>query len=150
MTLHHRQMAAAPTPSLRQMDDLNACCVIYLRLWCDGPEGRAAVRRDLTNGLGPRRAGTAIEAFETVITLLSQHHQRKLMRYAVDCPCLGADEAAFAQFIATAATGEREEALWLAMDLIRADMAMHLTAAASAFGLRIAQMLTLRIPPVLH
>jgi len=150
MSLHHRQMAAAPTAYLRQLDDLNACAVIYLRLWCDGAEGRAAVRRDLTNGLGPRRASTAIDAFETVISLLSQHHQRKLMRHAVDCPCLGADEATFAQFIATAATGEREDALWMAMDIVRPDMAMHLTAAASAFGLRIAQMLTQRIPPVLH
>ena len=150
MSLHHRQMAATPTQSLRQLDDLNACCVIYLRLWCDGPDGRDAVRRDLANGLGPRRAGTAIEAFETVISLLSRHHLRKLMRHASGCPCLGADEAAFAQFIATAATGEREEALWQAMDLVRPDVAVHLTAAASAFGLRIAQMLASRIPPVLH
>ncbi|WP_322894437.1 MULTISPECIES: hypothetical protein [unclassified Yoonia] len=150
MSLHHREIAGDPTASLHQLDDLNACCVIYLRLWCDGPEGRAAVRRDLSNGLGPRRASTAIEAFDTVITLLSQHHRRKLMRHAVDCPCLGADEATFAQFVTTAATGEREEALWMAMLLVRPDMAMHLTAAASAFGLRIAQMLASRIPPVLH
>jgi hypothetical protein len=150
MSLHHREIAGDSTAYLRQLDDLNACCVIYLRLWCDGPEGRAAVRRDLTNGLGPRRAGNTIEAFETLIALLSQHYRRRLMRHAVDCPCLGADEAYFAHFVATAATGEREDALWMAMQLVRADTATHLTAAASAFGLRIAQMLASRIPPVLH
>ncbi|MBQ2262618.1 MAG: hypothetical protein II336_14770 [Loktanella sp.] len=150
MTIHDRHIADQPTMTLRQLDDLDACCVIYLRLWCDGPDGRAAVRRDLDNGLGPRRAATAIEAFETLISLLSRHQRRKLMRHAVACPCLGADEATFAHFVATAATGEREEALWMAMLLVRPDMAMRLTAAASAFGLRIAQMLAQRIPPVLH
>ena len=150
MTMHDRQIAGEPTAWLRQLEDLNACCVIYLRLWCDGPDGRAAVRRDLDNALGPRRASTAIEAFETLIALLSQHQRRKLMRHAVSCPCLGADEAYFAHFVATAATGEREDALWMAMVLVRPETAMHLTAAASAFGLRIAQMLTTRVPPVLH
>lgn len=149
MSLHERQIAVAPA-LLHQLDDLDACCVIYLRLWCDGPEGRAAVRRDLTNGLGPRRASAAAEAFETLIALLSQHHRRKLMRHAPNCPCLGADEAAFAAFVTAAATGEREDALWAAMTFVRPDVAVHLTAAASAFGLRIAQMLAARIPPVLH
>jgi hypothetical protein len=150
MTLHPRPNTGDASQSLHDLDDLSACAVIYLRLWCDGAEGRAALRRDLDNGLGPRRAAATVEAFETLLTLMARHMPRRMLRHRLGCPCLSMDEAFFARFIATAATGEREDALWQAMLLVRPDQALPLTHAAAAFGLRIAQMLAQRLPKVLH
>ena len=70
------------------------------------------------------------------------------MRHAADCACLGADEACFANFIATATTGEREDALLMAMLLVRPDVAPQLCAVAMNLGLALKQML-LRSAPVM-
>ena len=36
------------------------------------------------------------------------------MRHSIECRCLGGDEACFANLVATAAEGEREDALLMA------------------------------------
>lgn len=62
------------------------------------------------------------------------------MRHSVHCKCLGADESCFANFIVTAATGERDDAMLIATLLVRADVAPLITALATDFGLALMRM----------
>ncbi|SHI58441.1 hypothetical protein [Wenxinia saemankumensis] len=55
--------------------------------------------------------------------LCARHGRRPLACHGAGCPCLGGDEACFARLIELAAGGEQEEALMLAMLLVRADLA---------------------------
>ncbi len=145
MSLHDPLLGLQTAARLSQLDDLEACVVIYLRLWCSGAEGRCAMRADLAHGLGEARAITATAAFSELVDLVTCHPQRTLHRYPLQSSCLHPDETCFAHFVASAASDDREDALWMAMLLVQADLAPQLTAAAGAFGLRIRQML-LRCP----
>ncbi len=62
------------------------------------------------------------------------------MCHSVQCACLGADESCFANFIATAATGEREDAMLIATLLVRPDVAPIVTSLAADFGLALIRM----------
>ena len=57
------------------------------------------------------------------------------MLHAITCKCIGSDESCFANFIATAATGEHEDAMLIATLLVRADFAPIITSLATDFGL---------------
>ena len=56
------------------------------------------------------------------------------MRHSVTCKCLGSDESCFANFIATATDGQREDAMLIATLLVRADMAPLVASLAADFG----------------
>jgi hypothetical protein len=144
MTVHDPALGSQAVSRLSQLDDLEACVVIYLRLWCAGPQERCAMRSDLTIGLGKSRAALTTKAFAAMVDLLTLHRRRPLHRHALNSACLHPDEANFARFVANAASGDREDALWLAMLMVRADLAPQLTAVAADFGLRIRQMLVQR------
>lgn len=135
-----KHRGAAPVGFLTELDGLEAAAVIYLRLWCDGPEARAEVCSDLQTGLGQARGTKAIKAFEQLCMLCTTHGRRPLMRHGVKCKCLGADESCFANFVATAAEGDREDAMLMATLLVRVDMAPLITALAIDFGLSLKQM----------
>ena len=57
------------------------------------------------------------------------------MRHDVSCKCLGADESCFANFIGYASEGEREDALLIAMNIVRPDIAPAVVGVAQDFGL---------------
>lgn len=124
----------APVGRIADLDGLAAASVIYLRLWCDGPDAQSSVRSDLESGLGHARGGRALKAFMDLCSLCATHARRPLMTHAATCKCLGSDEACFANFIATAAMGEREDAMLIATLLVRVDVAPLVTALATDFG----------------
>jgi hypothetical protein len=62
------------------------------------------------------------------------------MRHSVQCKCLGADEACFANCIAAAATGDREEALMPSTRLVRPDVAPLIASLAADVGLALKRM----------
>ena len=62
------------------------------------------------------------------------------MLHAITCKCIGSDEACFASFIATAATGEREDAMLISTLLVRADIGPIITSLAADFGLALVRM----------
>ena len=146
MSAHDRQIGGTPVGQLDDLGQVEACAVVYLRLWADGAGGQQAIWNDLTAALGAERARTVLAQFEDIVALMSRHGRRPLMRHALQCRCVGGDEACFGTFIATAATGEREDAMLMAMLMIRPDFAPQLTAAAADFGLGLKQM-QLRRPP---
>ena len=102
------------------------------------------MRSDLANGLGAPRAAMATDAFAAMFNMLTRHPRNPLRHHALQSACLHPDETSFARFVANAASGDREDALWLAMLMVRADLAPQLTAVAADFALRIRQMLVQR------
>ncbi len=135
----------APVGLLNELGDVEAAAVLYLRLWSDGPAAQAEVWRDFSITLGPEKGRTALRALEALCDLCVRYGRRPLMRHQVTCRCLGADEACFANFVGAATEGEREDAMLMAMMIVRADLAPSLTALAQTVGFALKRM-ALRTP----
>jgi hypothetical protein len=157
MSIHTEIRGAAPVGHVAELGPLEAAAVCYLRLWCDSPGAQEQVRRDFAGTLGPVAGHQAAGALEDLCGLCARHGRRALMRHQPSCTCLGADEACFANLIALATEGEREDALLIATLIVRADVAAHLMVAAQTFGLAIKRMAlrldhrgTVRPPRNLH
>jgi hypothetical protein len=101
---------------LAAADPVSRRAVIALRRWCDVGDAPS-------------------ESFARLCTLCIGAAQRPLMRHGADCPCLGADEAAFAAIVRLATEGEREAALVIAMAVLRADCALPAVVLAQQAGL---------------
>jgi hypothetical protein len=134
MSIAQEKRGGAPVGFITELDGIEAASVIYLRLWCDGPEAKATVWNDFASSLGADCGRRALKSFEDLCSLCTTHGRRPLMRHSLNCKCLGADESCFANFIACAATGEREDAMLIATLLVRPDVAPLITALATDFG----------------
>ena len=134
MSCAQDKRGGAPVGFITELDGIEAASVIYLRMWCDGPKAKASVCNDFASNLGADRGRHAMKSFEDLCSLCTTHGRRPLMHHSVNCKCLGADESCFANFIACAATGEREDAMLIATLLVRPDVAPLITALAAEFG----------------
>lgn len=137
MTPHR---GGAPVGYVAELGPVEAGAVLYLRLWCDGPDAQAQVWNDFASSLGPKRGREALKAFECLCDVCVRHGRRPLMRHQVNCKCLGADESCFANFIGYATDGEREDALFIATTIVRPDVAPVAVECAQQFGLALRQM----------
>ncbi|WP_424965968.1 hypothetical protein [Dinoroseobacter sp. S375] len=124
----------APIGLVADLDRPAATAVCYLRLWRDGPEARARLWNALASGLGLEDGRRVMSTFEDLVNLCARHGRRPLACHGVNCRCLGADEACFAQFITTATEGDREDAMLIAILLVRPDVAPLIAALAADFG----------------
>ena len=140
MTASDKNRGRAPVGFITELDGIEAAAVIYLRLWCDGPDAQAQVWNDFASELGPENGRKALKSFEDLSALCKRFGRRPLMRHSVQCKCLGADESCFANFVATAATGDREDAMLLATLLVRPDVAPMIASLAADVGLAFMQM----------
>ncbi|MEQ3708280.1 MAG: hypothetical protein ACI9TA_001804 [Reinekea sp.] len=140
MTDAQQNRGGAPVGFITELDAIEAASVIYLRLWCNGPDAQSQVLDDFTTGLGLDRGRRAFESFEELCSLCARHGRRPLMRHSVQCKCIGSDESCFANFIATAVDGEREDALLIATLLVRPDVAPLIASLATNFGLALKRM----------
>ena len=121
--------------------------VLMLRDWCEGPDGQERVWSAFAAGLPMPAARAGMRHFENLVSILAREGRRPLMRHAPACRCVGSDEAVFANLLATAATGEREDAMLVASLLVPAPL-MPLTAEhARQAGLAIARLCLRRDPP---
>ncbi|WP_293441173.1 hypothetical protein [Planktotalea sp.] len=134
MSVSSHNRGGAPVGFITELDGVEAASVIYLRLWCDGPDAQAQVWNDFASRLGSDQGRKALKSFEDLCSLCTRHGRRPLMRHSVQCKCLGADESCFANFIATAATGEREDAMLIATLLVRPDVAPLIASLAADVG----------------
>lgn len=139
----------APVGFLSELEPIEASAVTFFRLWHTGKESRAQVRDNFSATLGFDDGREALGNFRELCNLCVRHGRRPLMRHHVSCKCLGADESCFANFIATAADGNREDAMLIATLLVRADMAPCVAALAENFGLALRRM-TFGATHVLH
>ncbi len=133
-----------PVGHLDALPPLEGLSVRALRRWCDG--GTEALAEDLSARLGTR-GDEAAQAFDALCRHCLTGCRRPLMRHGYACPCLGADEAAFAHLVQTATEGEREDALMLACCMVRPDLAPALVHLAQAAGLALAWALAARGRP---
>ncbi len=140
MTETQAKRGGAPVGYITELPAVEAASVIYLRLWCSGPDSQAHVWQDFRQALGAQTGRKALQSLKELCGLCASHGRRPLMRHAVNCKCLGADEACFANFIATAAEGAREDAMMIATLLVRPDMAGMITALATDVGLALKRM----------
>ncbi len=131
---------AAPVGHLTELTGIEAAAVIYLRLWCEGPHKQIEVWSDFRRTLGSHRAEHACQAFQELCSICCTKGRRPLMRHSIECRCLGGDEACFANLVATAAEGEREDALLMATLIVEPSVAQPLTTLATQVGLAFKQM----------
>jgi hypothetical protein len=127
------QRGAARVGLLSDLNAVEAGAVLYLRLWCDGD--RALVARDFESALGEGHGRAACRTLDQLCALCVRHGRRQLMRHHLGCACLGADEACFANFVAAALDGDREDAMLIATLIVRAAMAPAAAAMAQDLGL---------------
>ncbi|SFO42033.1 hypothetical protein SAMN04487859_1489 [Roseovarius lutimaris] len=145
MNSAENKRGSAPVGFINELGSIEAASVIYLRLWGDGPDAQAQVWNDFATALGTTSGRRAVQTFEELCRLCARHCRRPLMRHSVACKCLGSDESCFANFVAAAATGAREDAMMIATLLVRPDVAPQVTALAADFGLALSRM-QLRAP----
>ena len=141
---------AAPVGLVTELDPMPLLAVLYLRVWCES--GPADIAQDFSLALGGPLGNSAAATFGDLCSTLLAMARRPLMRHQTGCRCLGGDEACFAQLIALAAQAQREDALMLAMLMVRPDCAPRVVALVEQAGLAIHRMI-LRAPagaPVLH
>ncbi|MBV0911860.1 hypothetical protein [Anianabacter salinae] len=130
----------APVGLVADLAPVEAWAVACLRRWNDGPDAQEDILREIVGQLGARHGETAMCAFQDLCILCARYGRRPMMRHQSGCKCLGSDEACFANFIGAAADGAREDALMMAMLLVRADIAPCLVGLAETVGLALRRM----------
>lgn len=142
------------TPSLRggatvgrltDLDPIEAGAVMYLRLWSNGPNGRADAASDFDIALGVDQGRVAMLTLDRLCALCARYGRRPLVWHGLGCACLGADENCFAQMIAAASEGAREDAMMMASLIVRPDFAPALASLSQELGLALRRM-TAAIP----
>ena len=98
MTQSAHKRGGAPMGYITDLDAIEAASVVYLRLWNDGSVAKSRVLDDFNASLGTQHGQRATRSFEELCSLCARFGRRPLMRHAVTCKCLGADEACFANF----------------------------------------------------
>lgn len=114
---------------------LEACAVLYLRLWCDGPAAQRRVYDDFAAALGPVEAQRAVGAIGSLFEFYNQYGRRPLIRHGVDSTSIGVDEACFSNVVAAASEGQHDDAMMIAVLMVRPDVAPILVGLTASFGL---------------
>ena len=117
------QRGAAAVGHLNELSPIEASAVLYLRLWCEGPDAQAKINSDFRIGLGVERGDDAYAALSRLTQLIVHNGRRPLMRHALECQCIGADESCFATMIASAAENDHEDSMLLASVMVKAKVA---------------------------
>lgn len=126
---------AAPVGQLSELDAFECAAVLYLRLWCDGIAAQEQVSADFARVLGCPRGRNAARSLGHLCQLCARYGRRPMIHHQVGCACLGGDESCFAQLVAAAADGQRDDAMMMAALIVRADVASSLVAFAESYGL---------------
>ncbi|QIE45806.1 hypothetical protein G5B38_09865 [Pseudohalocynthiibacter aestuariivivens] len=140
MTTAQTKRGGAPVGLLAELGGIEAASVIYLRLWCAKADGRIDIENDFVAMLGAAQGERAANAFTQLCSMCTQYGRRPLVRHAMTCKCLGADEACFANLIATAADGAHDDAALIATLMIRPAMADEMAALAHNVGIAFRRM----------
>ncbi|WP_299639125.1 hypothetical protein [uncultured Ruegeria sp.] len=125
---------------LADLEPVEAGAVMYLRMWSDGEDGRADAASDFQVALGSDCGRAAMLTLDRLCSLCATHGRRPLIRHGLGCACLGADENCFAQMIAAASEGAREDAMMLASLIVRPDFAPALASLSEELGLTLRRM----------
>lgn len=138
---------AASVGRLMDLDPFEAGAVLYMRLCWGNPDALDILERDFVPLLGRSAGQSAARGFLQMASLCQSFGRRPLCPHSQSCACLGGDEACFARLLSSAAEGAREDALMMALLLVRADFAPVLAGLAQDAGLAL-QRMTLRAQSV--
>ncbi|WP_170763806.1 hypothetical protein [Ruegeria lacuscaerulensis] len=141
----HSTRGGTAVGRLSDLTPIEAGAVMYLRLWGDGASGRADAASDFKVALGVDCGRAAMLTLDRLCSLCANYGRRPLIRHGLGCSCLGADENCFAQMIAAASEGAREDAMMMATLIVRPDFAPALTSLSEELGLALRRM-TAAIP----
>jgi len=130
----------APVGRLTDLAPIEAGAVMYLRLWSEGTKGRADAASDFDIALGADQGRAAMLTLDRLCSLCANHGRRPLIRHGLGCACLGADENCFAQMIAAASEGAREDAMMMASLIVRPDFAPALASLSEELGMALRRM----------
>ncbi|QCO57647.1 hypothetical protein EOK75_18310 (plasmid) [Pseudorhodobacter turbinis] len=130
-----RQRGAAPVGTLAELPGVERRAVLYLRKWCEGPQGREAVAADVSRSFDAPRAAQTVNRFADLLEVVLRCPRRPLMRHGSDCGCFGGDESTFAHMIAASAAGDREDAMAFALTLMHPGEAFQAVQVAEDVGL---------------
>ncbi len=130
---------------LTDLAPIEAGAVMYLRLWSEGAKGRADAASDFDIALGANQGRAAMLTLDRLCSLCASYGRRPLIRHGLGCACLGADENCFAQMIAAASEGAREDAMMMASLIVRPDFAPALASLSEELGMALRRM-TATIP----
>ncbi|WP_101067403.1 hypothetical protein [Roseovarius salinarum] len=122
---------AAPVAVMDALPQTEQALVLALRAWRT-QAGRPA--RPV-----PALSGAPVAALGEILEILDRYGRRALACHAPGCRRVGGDEALFAHFVTTAATGDREDAMMLGALLVDAAMLLPLMHAAQQLGLQFAR-----------
>ncbi|WP_298933564.1 hypothetical protein [uncultured Ruegeria sp.] len=125
---------------LSDLSPVEAGAVMYLRLWSEGKSGRADAASDFDIALGRDHGRAVMLTLDRLCSLCADHGRRPLVRHGLACACLGADENCFAQMIAAASEGAREDAMMMASLIVRPDFAPALASLSEELGLALRRM----------
>ena len=106
-------------------------------MWCSGTETQTRVWNEFAAILGRTDGRSALISLEKVCNHLVRHGRRPLTYHKVECRCVGADEACFANFIGAMAEDARDDALLIATILVRPKSATVLVELAETLGFAI-------------
>ncbi len=125
---------------LTDLAPIEAGAVMYLRLWSEGAKGRADAASDFDIALGANQGRAAMLTLDRLCSLCASYGRRPLIRHGLGCACLGADENCFAQMIAAASEGAREDAMMMASLIVRPDFAPALASLSEKLGMALRRM----------
>lgn len=120
---------------LVDLDPVEAVSVVCLRRWSEGASAQAGLRQEFCATLGEAEGAALEQGLDLLCDTCINEARRPLMRHPIGCLCVGADEACFARFIASAAEGDREDAMLLASLIVRTEMAFMIVDTARQVGL---------------
>ncbi len=144
MTVHSPNRGGAPVGFLTELPPIEASAVMCFRLWQSRANDRHAISQEFGQIFGPEYGDLAFQALDAICDLCMRHGRRPLLRHQVTCKCLGADEACFANFVAAASEGAREDAMLIATLIVRPDFAPSLVGLAEEFGFALRRVVSVR------
>ncbi|TCO74044.1 hypothetical protein [Rhodovulum euryhalinum] len=143
MSALSRTRGAAPVALLDELPPVERAAVRCLRGWTGGTAARVRMRRNFARVFGAA-ADVQQEALDVLMDLVLGAARRPLARNAPDHPEVGGDENAFAQMVAAAVGGERDEALVFALALMGPEAAFEAVIVAERLGLALLGLLRAR------
>lgn len=114
MTNAELARGGASVAVLTQLEGWEANLVLNLRLWCDGPNGKARVWNDYARTFAEPLAVCEMQAFDVLLNTLLEYAFRPLVRHATTCACVGSDECIFLNLVRTASDGHLNDAALIA------------------------------------
>ncbi|MCV6593719.1 MAG: hypothetical protein OIF48_12245 [Silicimonas sp.] len=104
----------AAVAALNRLDGWEANLILNMRLWCEGGHGKTQVWDEYLRGYPEMQAQREVEAFSSLMAVISDHAARPLVRHSVGCNCVGSDECVFLNLVRTAADGFLNDAALIA------------------------------------